>query len=109
MLGFKLYLAQRISALIMAPLVLIHLGGMIVAVQGGLDAAEMLSRTQGSYLWGGIYGLFVVCVAIHAAIGVRVVVFELWSPGERFLNTLTWVIGISLLFMGSRAVVAVVL
>ena len=36
----RFYLAQRLSAAVMAPLVLIHLGVMIYAIQGGLDAAE---------------------------------------------------------------------
>jgi succinate dehydrogenase hydrophobic anchor subunit len=40
MLEIRLYLAQRISAAIMAPLVLLHLGLMIYAIQGGLDASE---------------------------------------------------------------------
>ena len=34
-------MAQRLSALIMAPLVLTHLGLMIYAVRGGLSAAEI--------------------------------------------------------------------
>ena len=62
MLGIRLYLAQRLSAMVMAPLVLVHLAVMIYATQGGLDAAEILSRTQGSFFWGGLYGLFVLAV-----------------------------------------------
>ena len=37
----RLYILQRVSAAILAPLVLIHLGMMIYAIQGGLDAAEI--------------------------------------------------------------------
>jgi fumarate reductase subunit C len=44
MLEIRLYLAQRISAAIMAPLVLLHLGLMIYAIQGGLDAADVLGQ-----------------------------------------------------------------
>jgi hypothetical protein len=47
MLDFRLYMAQRLSALIMAPLVIGHLAVMIYAVQGGLSAGEILGRTQG--------------------------------------------------------------
>ena len=36
MLETRLYVAQRISAAILAPLVMIHLGVMIYAIQGGL-------------------------------------------------------------------------
>ena len=48
MLELRLYMAQRITALIMAPLVIGHIAVMIYAVQGGLSAGEILGRTQGS-------------------------------------------------------------
>ena len=50
---FRLYLLQRLSALIMAPLVIGHIAVMIYAIQGGLTAAEILGRTQGSLLCRG--------------------------------------------------------
>ena len=53
MLELRLYIAQRASAAIMAPLVLLHLGVIIYAIHGGLDAAEILARTRGSLFWGG--------------------------------------------------------
>ena len=108
MLDLRLYLLQRITAMIMAPLVLLHLGVMIFAIQGGLDSAEILSRTRGSYFWGGIYGLFVVAVSIHAAIGVRVVLFEWLRIRNMWLNYLSWFLFIVLLTMGARAVYAVI-
>ena len=87
----RLYLAQRISAAIMAPLVLLHLGVMIYAIQGGLTAAEILSRTRGSLFWGAFYGLFVLAVAVHAAIGLRNILRE-WAPmSRRWLDGLSWV------------------
>ncbi|MGB2411815.1 MAG: succinate dehydrogenase, partial [Candidatus Puniceispirillaceae bacterium] len=51
MLDFRLYMAQRLSALIMAPLVIGHLAVMIYAVRGGLSAGEILGRTHGSLFW----------------------------------------------------------
>lgn len=108
MLDVRLYLLQRITAMIMAPLVLLHLGVMILAIQGGLDSAEILSRTQGSLFWGGVYGLFVLAVSIHAAIGVRVVLFEWLRIRGTRLNTLSWLLFIVLFLMGARAVYAVV-
>jgi len=109
MLDVRLYLAQRLSAMVMAPLVLGHLAVMIYAVQGGLSAAEILSRTQGSIWWGMFYGLFVVAVSVHAAIGLRVVVHEHQKLSGAALNAFTWLVGIGLLAMGGRAVAAVVL
>ncbi|MBU2582052.1 MAG: succinate dehydrogenase [Alphaproteobacteria bacterium] len=109
MIGVRLYLAQRLSALVMAPLMIGHLAVMIYAVQNGLSAEEILSRTQGSLWWGAFYGLFVIAVSIHAAIGVRAVVYETAGLPERILNPLTWAIGVSLFVMGGRAVAGVVL
>lgn len=109
MIGIRLYMAQRISAVIMAPLVIGHLLTMIYAVQNGLTAAEILSRTQGSIWWGSFYGLFVLAVSVHAAIGVRAIAYELFKLPARWLEPLTWAVGLSLLILGGRAVVAVVL
>lgn len=108
MLELRLYLAQRISAVIMVPLVLLHLGVMIYAIQGGLSAEEILARTRGSLLWGGVYGLFVLAVALHAAIGLRNIMSEWWSLRGPLLNAFSWIIGFGLLIMGWRAVAAVV-
>ncbi len=109
MLTTRLYMLQRLTALIMAPLVLGHLAVMIYAVQGGLDAAEILGRTQGSVLWMLFYGAFVAAVATHAAIGVRVVAFETFGLSKSVLTPLTWLIFILLLSLGLRAVYAVTL
>lgn len=109
MIGARLYLLQRLSALVMAPLVLGHIAVMIYAVQNGLSAAEILGRTRGSVWWGTFYGLFVAAVSIHAAIGLRVVAFETLKVPERWLAPLTWAIGIALAVLGARAVIAVVL
>ena len=108
MSDFRLYLLQRITAMIMAPLVILHLGVMIVAIQGGLDSAEILSRTQGSLFWGSVYGLFVLVVSIHAAIGIRVVLFEWASLKGVLLNIISWLVFAVLLTMGARAVFAVI-
>ena len=109
MLDVRLYLAQRITALIMVPLVFGHLAVMIIAVQGGLDAAEILDRTQGSLAWGAFYGLFVVVVSIHAAIGLRVVMHEHLRIEGTMLWALMAIAGVGFLVMGGRAVVAVVM
>jgi fumarate reductase subunit C len=109
MLEMRLYLAQRISAVIIAPLVLIHLGMMIYAIQGGLDAAEILARTRGSVLWAANYGLFVVAVAVHAAIGLRNVLREWLSLRGVALATIAWLSFALLLVSGLRAVGAVVM
>lgn len=94
--------------MLMAPLVLIHLGVMVYAIQGGLTSSEILGRTQGSFFWGLIYGSFVIAVSIHAAIGLRVVIHEWFGVKQSALNLITIVIAIVLLLLGGRAVYAVV-
>ncbi|MBS4011937.1 MAG: succinate dehydrogenase [Roseovarius sp.] len=109
MLDLQLYMAQRLSALVMAPLVLGHIAVMIYAIQGGLSAAEILGRTQGSLLWFLFYGTFVVAVSIHAAIGVRVIAHEWLRLRGIALGMLTWGICATLLALGLSAVFAVTL
>ena len=109
MLDFRLYLAQRLSAMVLAPLVLLHLGVMIYAVQGGLSAGEILGRTRGSLWWGGVYGLFVLAVSVHASIGLRTIAFEWLGLAGRRLDALMWLVMLGLLALGGRAVYAVVL
>lgn len=109
MIGLRLYLAQRISAMGLVPLLIGHIAMMIYAVQNGLTAGEILSRTQGSVWWGLYYGLFVIAVAIHAAIGLRVIAFEMFRLPASALGILSWVVGLGLAILGARAVAAVVL
>lgn len=109
MLSVRMYLVQRITALIMAPLVMGHLAVMIYAVRGGLSGAEILSRTQGSIWWALFYGLFVIAVSLHAAIGVRVVLYESLGISDRPLNLLTGLIAGVLLVLGASAIAGVVL
>lgn len=105
---FRLYLLQRLSALIMAPLVIGHIAVMIYAVQGGLTAGEILARTQGSLFWAGFYGLFVFAVAVHAAIGLRTIANEWLRLEGAALHALTWAVFVGLAGLGGQAVFAVV-
>ncbi|WP_299047718.1 succinate dehydrogenase [uncultured Tateyamaria sp.] len=107
MLSLRLYMLQRITALLMAPLVIGHLAVMIYAIQGGLSAAEILGRTQGSVAWFLFYGLFVVAVSIHGAIGVRTIAYEWGRLKGPALEAAMWIIGLGLLSLGARAVWAV--
>jgi fumarate reductase subunit C len=105
----RLYLAQRISAALMLPLVAVHILVVLYAVGEGLTAAEILARTRGSLYWALFYGLFVAAAAIHAAIGVRSVARE-WTPLRgRTLDYGAIGFGVILALLGARAVAAVVL
>jgi fumarate reductase subunit C len=99
-----LYLAQRGSALVLAPLVLLHLAVILYATAGGLSAAEILGRTRSSMLWPFAYGVFVVAAAVHAAIGLRVVIREWTRWRDRSLDLAALGFGLVLLVLGLRAV-----
>ncbi|MGR3914072.1 MAG: succinate dehydrogenase [Gammaproteobacteria bacterium] len=105
----KWFVAQRLSALLLAPLVIAHLLGIIYAAQGGLDAAEILARTRGNFLFAAFYQLFVITAALHAAIGLRVVCAEWGGMRGRALNWLTAASALGLFALGSYAVLAVTL
>jgi len=107
MLNLRLYMLQRITALLMAPLVIGHLAVMIFAIRGGLSAEEILGRTQGSALWFLFYGTFVVAVSVHGAIGLRAIVHEWGGLRGTALEAFMWVSGLGLFLLGARAVWAV--
>ena len=107
MLNLRLYMLQRITALLMAPLVIGHIAVMIYAIQGGLSAEEILGRTQASVAWFAFYGTFVVAVSVHGAIGLRTVAHEWGGLRGRALDVVMWAIGLALFTLGARAVWAV--
>jgi fumarate reductase subunit C len=104
----RLYVWQRLTALLMVPLIVVHLIVIIYATNRGLSAADILGRTQGSIAWGLYYTLFVVAAAVHGAIGVRGVAREWLGWRETALDRLMWIFGVILLVLGLRAVFAVV-
>lgn len=103
----RLFRLQRLSALVLAPLVVIHLGLILYAVRDGLTAAEIFSRTRDSLLWGGFYALFVLAAAVHAPIGLRKVLREWTGLGQALIDGAMLAFGLVLLLLGLRAVAAV--
>ena len=103
----RLFALQRLTAMIMAPFVLIHVGVILYAVRGGLTAGEILGRTQGNWGWITFYALFVVSVAIHVPIGMRNILIEWGRMQRRSASLACLAFGLLLLFLGLRAVVAV--
>jgi fumarate reductase subunit C len=108
-MSLRLYVWQRLTAALMAPLVLVHVAVIFYASRKGLSAADILGRTRGSLMWASFYGAFVAAASLHAAIGVRNVLVE-WSPlGEARAGLFSTLFGVLLLVLGLRAVAAVVL
>ena len=102
-----LWLAQRTSAAVLGLCVAVHLATMIYAVRGGLSAAEILARTQGSVAWLGFYTLFVLAVVVHVPIGLRAVLGEWlgWRGASRDFALLGFALILG--WMGMRAVLGV--
>ena len=104
----RMYFLQRLTAFLLAPLVIAHLILIILAVRGGLSGAEILARTQGSIGWGLFYGLFVVCAALHGSIGLRTILAEWTGCADKTASIIAHSVILILLILGLRAVYAVV-
>ncbi len=102
-----LFLAQRVSAAVLALCVAVHLATILYAVRGGLTATEVLARTRGNAAFFAFYALFVVAVAVHAPVGLRNIARE-WTPWRgRSLDVALALFAAVLLALGLRAAYAV--
>ena len=104
----NLFILQRLSAMILAPLVFIHLGLILYAIRGGLSGAEILARTEGNIGWAMFYSLFVLAVSIHAPIGLRNILIEWTALSTHQINIIALLIGILFSILGLRAIIAVI-
>ena len=102
-----LWTAQRVSAVILAVCVLVHLMTVIYAVRNGLSAAEILGRTRGNAGWFAFYAIFVAAVAVHAPIGLRNILAEMLGWRGRGADACALVVALTLALWGWRAVWAV--
>jgi fumarate reductase subunit D len=82
----RLFLLQRLSAAVLAVLVVGHLTGIILFTHWGLSAAEILRRVHSSLVWPALYGLFALAAVTHGAIGLRAIGRELWRGAGRPLR-----------------------
>ena len=62
-MNLSLYLWQRGTAALMAPMVIVHLVVIFYAARHGLTAADILGRVRGSLGWGSFYALFVAAAS----------------------------------------------
>lgn len=99
---------QRVSAMVLAVCVLVHLGVIVFAVRGGLSAAEILQRTQGNWAFGVFYAVFVLGCAVHVPIGLARIAEEWLGWRARTALLASRVFAVLLLATGLRAVYAVV-
>jgi len=99
----RLWIVQRASAAVLALCVALHLVTIILAVRGGLSAAEILARTRGSAGWMAFYALFVLAVAVHAPIGLRTIMREMTPWRGPSLDMAMAVLAVGLALLGWRA------
>jgi fumarate reductase subunit C len=102
-----LFVVQRLTAVLLAALVLVHLATILYASNGGLSAGEILDRTRGSLGWAVFYAVFMIAAALHAPIGIRNVLNE-WTPlSRRAADVIAVAFLLLLLAAGARAIHAV--
>ncbi|HXW26517.1 MAG TPA: succinate dehydrogenase [Xanthobacteraceae bacterium] len=104
-----LFLAQRLSAAVLAVAVTVHLATIIHAARAGMTAADVLARTRGNVGFLIVYAIFVLAVAIHAPIGLRNVLREWTFWRGRSLDLALAAFALVLLGLGLRAALAVFL
>jgi fumarate reductase subunit C len=104
----RLWLAQRISAMVLGACVLVHIVTILYAMHGGLTAAQILARTHGSWAVAAFYTVFVAAVAVHAPIGLRAVLAEWLGLRGAATDRILLLAGMALAIWGFRAVWAVV-
>ena len=98
---------QRISAIVLALCVLVHLAGMIWAVRGGLSAAEILARTQDNEAFAAFYAVFVLACAVHVPIGLMAIAREWWRWSLAMAAWFARIVTVAIIVLGLRAVWAV--
>lgn len=108
-MSIRLYIWQRVTAAVLFPMLCVHVAVIFYAMQRGLTAADILSRTHGSGAWALFYGTFVLIASVHGSIGIRNVLAE-WSPlTDRAAAIAAVTFGTVLIVLGLRAVAAMVL
>ena len=99
---------QRVSAMVLAVCVLVHLAVIVYAVRAGLSAEHILARTRGSWGFGLFYATFVVACAVHVPPGLAAIAREWLGWSRPLALNAGRAFGVLLLVMGLRAVYAVV-
>lgn len=104
-----LFIAQRVTAAVLAFAVTVHLATILYAVRGGLTAEDILSRTRENVWFLAFYIVFVIAIALHAPIGLRNILREWTLWRGRSLDAVLAALSLILLLLGLRAALAVYL
>lgn len=105
----RAWYVQRISAMVLALCVIVHIGIIMYAVRGGLSGNEILERTRGSLALGLFYSVFVLACAAHVPVGLANIAQEWLGWGAGPSRALSLLAGLLILLMGWCAVYGVTL
>ena len=102
----KLWYAQRISAMVLGICVAVHLVIIFYAIRDGLNAQEILGRTQGNIPFALFYEIFVIACFVHAPIGMANILQETFPRGG-VAKPIAWILALLILVLGTTAVIGV--
>lgn len=101
-----LYALQRLTAIVMLPMVVAHLATILYASHIGLTAEAILARTQSSPWIALFYTSFVIAAAIHAPLGIRMILIEWGRTSRKLASWVALALCIVFLSLGMRGVFA---
>jgi fumarate reductase subunit C len=102
-----LWVAQRVTAMVLGIAVVVHLVTIVTAVRGGLSAREILDRTQGNEAWLAFYVVFALAAGLHGAIGLRNIAAETIGLRGRGADVAWLAVGLATAAFGIRAAVGI--
>ena len=104
----RLWYWQRVSAMVLALCVLVHLVTIVYAVRSGLSGEALLARTRGSVGFGLFYGVFLGACAVHVPIGLARIAEEWLGWPARVAALAARVFALLVVLLGLEAVHAMV-
>jgi fumarate reductase subunit C len=99
---------QRVSAMVLALCVLVHLVTIVYAVRTGLTAEAVLARTRGSIAFAAFYAIFVLACAVHVPIGLARIAEEWLGMAPRVADAAATALAWLLAALGLLAVYGMV-
>jgi fumarate reductase subunit C len=105
----RLWYWQRISAMVLAACVLVHLVTIVYAVRSGLSGEALLARTRGNVAFGLFYVVFLGACAVHVPIGLAKIAEEWLGWSSRAASVAARFFALLLVLLGLDAVYAMVL
>lgn len=103
----RLWYLQRLSAMVLAVCVVIHLLVILWAVRGGLTGSEVLGRTRGNWGFAAFYATFVLACAVHVPVGLARIGEEWAGWSSTSALRAAWAVAALIAVLGLRAVYAV--